>query len=428
MQFAPTQALTGQVMDQARVAIDFDRNGNAEKHRRAHVLLGATLGHMTGVTPAIHAAFGLLLIPLSQEFGWSRTSLSAGLGLLSFICMVGYPLIGRYADQRGPWHIVTFGTVMFGLALASGFVLTGSIWHFYLLYTALAIGGILVNPTLYLKMLSETHSRDFGFAAGFSGGVGVGVGYALMTIVCSIVLTHFGWRYTYLAVAAFVVIVGLTAQLALLRSVGRHQATTPGLKAPVTDERSSYILRADFWFILLGLALMGGLMMGVMGHIIPILAGNDVPTAKAAQAVAICNVIILPWQPICGMLIDRYGPRAIVLPYLMTAVGLVLLLIADDWLLILPACMLFGIGVGTQFCAIPFMVQRRFGLKSFSGVMGVLYIGLFAGQGIGPIALDMIYDKCGSYVPAIIGAAVLTIVGAAMTWLLASRPAGGANV
>ena len=411
-------------MDQTRVAMDFERDGRAEKHRRARVLLGATLGHMTGVTPAIHAACGLLLIPLSDEFGWSRTSLSAGLGLLSFICMVGYPLIGRYADRRGAWHIVTFGTVIFGLSLASGFVLTGSIWHFYLLYMALAVGAILVNPTLYLKMLSETHSRDFGFAAGFSGGIGVGVGYALMTIVCSIVLMNFGWRYTYLAVAAFVVIVGLTAQLGLLRSVGGRPASASEPQSPSADVRTSYFLRTDFWFILLGLALMGGLMMGVMGHIIPILADNDVPTIMAAQAVAICNVIILPWQPICGMLVDRYGPRIVVAPYLMTAAGLILLLIADGWLLILPACMLFGIGVGTQFCAIPFMVQRRFGLKSFSAVMGLLYIGLFAGQGIGPIALDIIYDQFGSYVPAIIGAAALTVAGAAMTWVLASRPTG----
>jgi MFS family permease len=413
--------------DISRAATGQQREGQAWRHRRAGVLLGATLGHMTGVTPAIHAAFGLLLIPLAHEFGWSRTALSAGLGLLSLICMVGYPLIGRYADRRGAWRIVTFGTVMFGIALASGFLLSGSIWQFYALYTALAVGAVLVNPTLYLKMLSETHSRDFGFAAGFSGGIGVGVGYALVTLIGSIILTHYGWRYTYLGVAAFVLVVGLTAQLALLRSVGGPPAATPEPIELSSPHRTAYVLRPDFWLIFFSLALMGGLMMGVTGHIIPILAEHGVSTSMAAQAIAVCNVVILPWQPICGMLIDRYGPRIVVVPYLMATVGLALLMIADSWFLIVPACIVFGIGVGTQFCTIPFMVQRCFGLKSFSAVMGLLYVGLFVGQGIGPVVLDVIYDHLGSYRPALIGATLLTIVGAAMTWVLASRPVDGGS-
>lgn len=168
--------------------------------------------------------------------------------------------------------------------------------------------------------------------------------------------------------------------------------------------------------------------MGVFGHIIPILAEHGVPTGMAAEAFALCNIVLLPWQPICGFLVDRYGPRLIIVPYLMTAVGLAFLIIANNWLVIVSACMAFRIGLGTQFCVIPFMVQRRFGLRSFSSLMGLLYMGLFLGRGIGPVVLDMIFDSTGSYRLALVGALVLTAIGAAMMWKLATRTTKDAAV
>jgi MFS family permease len=412
---------------------------------RALVLSGATLGQMIGLTPAVHSVFGLTLIPLSHQFGWSRSSMSAGLALLSMICMFGYPIAGRYADRHGAWRVAMCGIVVFGAALAAGSLLTGSIWQFYALYLALAVGATMVNPTLYLKMVSETHARDFGFAAGFSGGIGVGGGYSLVTLAASAVMTHFGWRDTYLGVAAFVLAVGFTAQLVFLRSVGAPPTPTP-TPTPTTSEtraetmaqttpaqtpnksRLSHLRRPDFWLIFAGLALMGGLMMGVFGHVIPILAEHGVSSSMAAEAFALCNLVLLPWQPICGFLVDRYGPRIITVPYLMTAVGLVLLAVATNWLLIVSACIAFGVGVGTQFCTIPFMVQRHFGLRTFSNVMGLLYMGLFLGQAIGPVALDMVFDSTGSYQLALAGFFLLTIVGGVMVWVLAARTPDGSHI
>jgi MFS family permease len=394
--------------------------------RRASVLLGATMGQMIGLTPAVHSVFGLTLIPLSHQFGWSRSSMSAGLGLLSLICMFAYPAAGRYADRHGAWRVSMCGVMVFGSALAAGSLLAGSIWQFYALYVALAIGATLVNPTLYLKMVSETHSRDFGFAAGFSGGIGVGGGYALVTLAASVLIAQFGWRGTYLGVAAFVLAVGFAAQLIFLWSVGG-----PPLSLRNSGEVSAGLTRADlrkpeFWLIFFSLALMGGLMMGVFGHIIPILAEHGVPTTTAAEAFALCNIALLPWQPICGFLVDRYGPKLIIFPYLMTAVGLACLIIADNWFVIVTACITFGIGLGTQFCTIPYMVQRHFGLRSFSSIMGLLYMGLFLGQGIGPVALDMIFDTKGSYQLALIASLLLTLAGAAMVLGLVARTTGAA--
>ena len=46
------------------------------------VLIACTLGNAVSVTPAVHAVFGLFLVPLSAQFDWSRASISGVLGIL----------------------------------------------------------------------------------------------------------------------------------------------------------------------------------------------------------------------------------------------------------------------------------------------------------------------------------------------------------
>ena len=68
---------------------------------RGGVLLACTVGNAVSVTPAVHAVFGLFLVPLSQEFGWARASISVALGIVAVVGAVMYPLIGRHIDGHG---------------------------------------------------------------------------------------------------------------------------------------------------------------------------------------------------------------------------------------------------------------------------------------------------------------------------------------
>ncbi|MFN3434994.1 MAG: MFS transporter, partial [Sphingomonas sp.] len=52
-------------------------------------------------TPAVHAVFGLFLLPLSAEFGWPRAAISVALGIMAVTGAIAYPLIGRIADRHG---------------------------------------------------------------------------------------------------------------------------------------------------------------------------------------------------------------------------------------------------------------------------------------------------------------------------------------
>ena len=69
------------------------------------VLFACTLGNSVSVTPAVHAVFGLFLVPLTEAFGWNRASVSGVLGILALVGAVTYPLIGRYVDTVSYTHL-----------------------------------------------------------------------------------------------------------------------------------------------------------------------------------------------------------------------------------------------------------------------------------------------------------------------------------
>ena len=380
---------------------------------RAQVLVGATLGCTIGLSTAIHSVFGLFLIPLSSEFGWSRTAISGGLALLAFLSIFICPIIGRIADSVGPWRVAFTGVFFFAAVMAGGSLLTGQLWEWYVFYLMIAIGAPMVGCSLFLQMVSETHKKDFGFAVGISAGVGTGTGGIVMPILAAVMMAEFGWRATYLGIGISILIVGLLA-MSLLKTVGKrpkladlddHQAALP-----IAD----IFKRSDFWLISVCFAFTVGVSMAIVGHIVPILAERNVGVTVATAAIVAQAIASGTTQPSLGWLLDRFGLRILPPLFLANVISIALFCYTADPTLCILAGASLGIGIGMQFCAIPFLVNLRFGLQSFGSVMGLMYAAIFLGEGIGPLLLDVVYDNAGTYFPALL--AILIMMAIALLW------------
>lgn len=118
---------------------------------------------------------GVFLIPLQEEFGWSRSEIS----LASFLNWTAFGffsfLFGTLSDRIGTRRVVVFGVVMLGLGMIlSGF--TRQIWQLYLtfgLFGGMGVGAIYVP-------LSATATRWFTSNRGLalaivSAGNGTGI-------------------------------------------------------------------------------------------------------------------------------------------------------------------------------------------------------------------------------------------------------------
>lgn len=391
---------------------------SVRKPSQTRVLAGATIGCMIGLSSAIHSVFGLFLIPLSDEFGWSRTAISGGLALLAFLSIFVCPLIGRLADRAGPWPVAFVGVFFFAAVMASGSLLTGALWQWYVFYALITVGATMVGCSFFLQMLSETHRQNFGFAVGFSAGVGTGTGGVLMPIMAAVVMAQFGWRMTYISIGLSVLIVGLLAMV-LLKHVGQKPAKKSASTAPAALPLAVIFRRFDFWLISLCFAFTVGISMAIVGHIVPMLAERGIGTAVATASVVAQAIASGTTQPTLGWLLDRFGLKILPPLFLTNVLSLALFCFSSDPALSVLAGGLLGIGIGMQFCAIPFLVNLRFGLGSFGSIMGLMYAAIFLGEGFGPLVLDVVYDSIGTYFPALIATLVMMLAAALCSMFLA---------
>ncbi len=107
------------------------------------LVVGCTLFAMA-LTTGIDRSFGVAVIPLSAQFGWSRASLSTVVLITGLISSLFQLMIGVLVDRVGPRYVLAAGVAGLGLTVWLLTVAT-TIWQFGLAYGLL--GGLALAAT-----------------------------------------------------------------------------------------------------------------------------------------------------------------------------------------------------------------------------------------------------------------------------------------
>ena len=122
---------------------------------RLGIVVACTTGNAISMTPAVHAVFGIFLIPLATSFHWQRAAISGVLGLAAIISAIVLPLTGQYADRHGARGLALGGNLMLATAIALLSLTNGSIVQFYLTFALVAIAGSIASTALFSKVISD---------------------------------------------------------------------------------------------------------------------------------------------------------------------------------------------------------------------------------------------------------------------------------
>ena len=93
----------------------------------------------------ILSAFGLILPDMSEDTGWSRSSLSLAVTIFMIVSAVAMPFVGRIADRFDIRSILIIGTVI--VAFGTGLIwFIQDFWQLVILYgVVFAIGLSLIH-------------------------------------------------------------------------------------------------------------------------------------------------------------------------------------------------------------------------------------------------------------------------------------------
>ena len=163
------------------------------------IVIGAFLGSFAGGGMQSFT-FGVFLKPMSEDLGWSRSTLIGALTLRTFVIAGLAPFLGKYVDNKGPQLIMVVSSIAGGIACL---LLTqvNSIWQFYLAFILVGLaggagmGGVVANATV-LKWFIRYRGRATAFST--MGNTAAG---AILAPAVGFVILNSSWRMGWILIA-----------------------------------------------------------------------------------------------------------------------------------------------------------------------------------------------------------------------------------
>jgi sugar phosphate permease len=357
----------------------------------------------------VRATPTVLIVPLEQEFHWSRATISFAIGINLLLYGAVGPFAAAVMDRFGARRTMTLALA----ATAAGVAVTPAMsepWQFVALW-GFVVGLSTGFVGAYLAAFIA--GRWFATREGLVVGIltaGYAAGQLVFLPTMATLATNAGWRIASLVLAAAVVVL-LPVIAVLMRdrpedvglarygdqSRARPAAETAGNPAAVAFRALATGARSrDFWLIAGGYFACGATTNGLIGtHLIPACIDHGLSQVAGAGLLALTGVFALAGGTISGWLSDScdnrillccyYGFRGLSLLYLpfalnMSFYGLTLfsMVYGLDWIAAAPPTVrLLSGAVGSERIGIMvawITVIHQIGSASAAYLAGVLRI------------------------------------------------------
>jgi len=398
------------------------------------------------------APLSIFVEPMTGEFGWTRTEISAAVSVGGVLGALVAPALGGFLDRNGARAVLLLAVLLTGFStLLLSF--THSLAYFFVLYCIarmsfagpfdLGIYGSVVNWFVRRRPFATSIATVAQMA-----------GLVAMPLLVHFVMQAADWRTAWVAVGTTVLLVGFlptwilhmrrpedlgqrpdgdpapqaaasAASAATGSRAGTASGTTVGSQASGTAgtptaaqspeptyTRHEALRTPAFWLLALYTLLVYPVQAGLSLHQAPLLIERGLDPAVAASAVSTFGL----FSAISGF---AYGfwPRRVPLRFALALVGAslaaasVLMGNVHAAPLAFAAAALFGIGIGGLLTMLPIAWADYFGRTSYGAIRGVALSVQVVAQATGPILSGVLRDATGNYAVSVATFAALAVAG-----------------
>jgi predicted MFS family arabinose efflux permease len=371
-------------------------------------LCGATLGLACGVglyTPISSMFFRALEI----EFHWSKTAIVIALVALP-ITAVFLPVAGRLADRFGVRSVAGTSAVLMAAIFLALSAIGGSLAEFYAGFIAFNVLGCATGPISYTRPVAQRFvaSRGTAVAIALSG---IAISGVILPVLLGPILAQGGWRAGYRLIAVVALVGGVVAVL-LIRSSGRQYARreAQGLT------RSQAVKTGAFWCLGIAIFAVSAASVGFVSQLQSVALEFGVAIRQTTILLSVVSLSVLPSRLLSGWALDALPPERVAAAFLLlSSVGLALWLASPGpFVNALAGSILLGVSLGSEHAFMSFFCAKRFGLRAYSAIFGVLAVFLYLGMAAGGLLFAMVHDRTASYAGAIYASIGLMVTSAVL--------------
>ena len=389
------------------------------------------------------ATLSVFVVPMTDEFGWSRAQFSGAVSLGALFGLLVSPFAGRLIDRYGSGVLLSASSAVVGLC-AIGLSLTSPIWSFYALYVP---GRAVFSSPLELGTSTAVSNwfirrRPMGLAY---MGVIQGIGLTIFPVIAQVLIDGWGWRTAWLAVGIFTLSTGIIPVLLLMarrpedmgleadpekdhRTVPTSDVAAARAPPSASNTESNYTVRQAlatraFWLLAIFSVFGFVVQAGISLHQVPHYIGQGVPTHLAALTAS-----TFAFGQVPGGVFWSFWARRVPLRVLLSvaaatmSVGAIGTGFSSSLSTGIPMGFLLGVGVGGIHLLLRLTWADYYGRLHLGSIRGLTLPAQIGGQAIGPIIAGFMYDSTGGYETPFTAFGIIVAFAAVM--VLTATPPG----
>ena len=345
----------------------------------------------------IRHGFGLWLLPITQEMGWTRQSFALAIAIQNLSWGLIGIFAGMAADRFGAFRVLLGGAVLYGLGLA-GMALSPTPVLFAL--TAGVLIGAAQAGTTYAviygvlgrQIAPERRSWAMGVAAAAGS-----FGQFLMVPVEGWLIAGLGWQQALLALSLMVLLI---VPLAFgLREPGFKGSAPPKREQTIAQALGEAFRYPSFNLLMAGYFVCGFQVVFIGVHMPSYLKDHGLSPQVASYALALIGLFNVFGTYIAGTLGQRM-PKRNILAFIYFARAVVISIFLLVPLSPLSVYVFSAVMGALWLSTVPptnATIAQIFGVQHLSMLGGFVFFSHQVGSFMGVWLGGYLYDRTGSY-------------------------------
>jgi len=307
------------------------------------------------------------------------------------------------------------GVPLFCLAFAMLATANGNIWNWWMLWLLLALGNMLILPTIWTSAINSRFDANRGKALAFAL-CGTGLAAFILPPVTTRLIAAYGWQHAYVGLATAGMLIVFPLSVLWFHSAPRAITASQASVAPARGKLRAEMRSPSFLKLLGASTVFSVTICALTTNATPVERALGHDAIAAADTAALMGLGSVAGRIAGGFLLDRFDARKVAAISVAAPIVTAMLLLAggQDRLVASGACLFLGLAIGAEFDACAYLAARHFGLANFGALFGTINGLMLFGNGLAPFAANLVYDVTGSYssvlwaqVPACLLAAAL---------------------
>jgi len=342
--------------------------------------------------------FGVVLKPMSEEFGWNRAQLTGTVMLAMIVLSICQPLVGMLIDRIGAKSILVGGIALLGVSLIPLSFAT-NLWQIYVLYGVLTSFGLAAaSPVLATSIVSRwfTHKRGLAMSLATSGSA---FGQLLIVPIATWIMLATSWQTTYRVLAVALLAVAVPLSTIFLRDAPREMVAA-GRDLPPEDGLTlrEACAHPAFWILGFGFVVCGWTMAFPNIHFLAYADDMGMSVLHAASTVSVTAIFSILGAVLLGLAADRFQRTSVLaLTYALRGLAFLLLLLLPAGNLLYVYGLVLGISWTATTPLTAAIAADRYGPKHLGLIFGSLFTFMNLGFGFASLLDGLIFEVTAAY-------------------------------